>query len=126
MLSPRLQVAAGAKVFAMHCASCHGAQLEGGAGPTLVGPDFSASVQQDGLALGDVFGIIAYQMPYDAPSSLSHADYERVMAFLLDRNHQSLPAGGIVYDDAIKSKAPFFAPIAATTKAPADAPASAR
>jgi mono/diheme cytochrome c family protein len=107
---PNAQALAGAKVFAAHCASCHGAQLEGGAGPTLVGPDFAASVAQDRLSVGDVFGMVAYQMPYNAPASLSHIDYENVVAFLLVRNGQPIDPPGIVYERALKSTIPFIRP----------------
>jgi hypothetical protein len=106
----RAQALAGAKVFAAHCAQCHGTQLEGGAGPALVGPDFTDSVASDHLSLGDFFGMVAYQMPYDAPGSLSHADYENVVAFLLSRNGQTFGPAGIVYDTAMQSKVPFLAP----------------
>jgi len=104
------QALAGAKVFAAHCASCHGAQLEGGAGPALVGPDFTSEISQERLTLGDVFGMVAYQMPYDAPASLSHVDYENVVAFLLVRNGQRVDPPGIVYDRALKSTVPFILP----------------
>ena len=89
---------------------CHGAQLEGGAGPALVGPDFAASIAGDRLSLGDVFGMVAYQMPYDSPGSLSHAEYEDIVAFLLARNGQTLGTTGILYDTAMQSKVPFLSP----------------
>jgi polar amino acid transport system substrate-binding protein len=108
--SVRAQALEGAKVFAAHCATCHGTQLEGGAGPALVGPDFVAEISQDRLSLGDVFGMVAYQMPYDAPGSLSHADYEDIVAFLMARNGRTLMGPGLVYDTALKSTAPFLSP----------------
>jgi polar amino acid transport system substrate-binding protein len=110
LVSLRAQAFAGTKIFAAHCAMCHGAQLEGGAGPALVGPDFADSVAQDRLSLGDVFGMVAYQMPYDSPGSLSHVEYEDVVAFLLARNGQTLGTAAIVYDTAMQSKVPFLSP----------------
>jgi mono/diheme cytochrome c family protein len=110
IVSFRAQAFAGAKIFAAHCAQCHGTQLEGGAGPALMGPDFADSVASGRLSLGDVFGMVAYQMPYDAPGSLSHPDYEDIVAFLLSRNGQTFGPGGIVYDTAMQSKVPFLSP----------------
>lgn len=55
------QATAGATVFTQHCAICHGAQMQGGTGPTLLGQAFSSPANHDAIAA--IFGEIAEQMP---------------------------------------------------------------
>ena len=38
------QADAGRLVFSQHCAQCHGANLEGQAGPPLAGPEFASNL----------------------------------------------------------------------------------
>jgi len=69
------QAAQGGAVFAANCATCHAANLAGGAGPALVGKAFHASLDanyKDGFELYD---FIAKQMPLNAPGSLSQANF---------------------------------------------------
>jgi mono/diheme cytochrome c family protein len=85
------QAAAGATVYAGKCALCHGAQLEGGAGPPLSGPNMTTLGQKTHLSVGDLFGYITTNMPMNDPASLSHAQYVVVLAYILKQN--GYPAG---------------------------------
>jgi mono/diheme cytochrome c family protein len=80
------QAASGATLFASKCAMCHGAQLEGGAGPALDGPNFKTLNDKVHATVSDVFGYITTNMPMNAPASLTHDQYVDVMAFILSKN----------------------------------------
>jgi cytochrome c len=83
------QAKAGAAKYSDSCEQCHGAKLEGRAGPALVGPNF-ASVKA-GFKVKDIFGFINENMPATQPGSLPRQDYVEIMAFLLQQN--GYPAG---------------------------------
>jgi mono/diheme cytochrome c family protein len=87
------QAAAGTPLFAQNCAVCHGADLKGGAGPALIGQSF-ASPGSDST-VGAIFTILAQQMPQSAPGSLTQAQYEDVMAYILQKN--GYPAGSTAF-----------------------------
>ena len=78
----------GRGIFAAKCAQCHGPALEGGAGPTLVGPYFSA--QWGDRTAGDLFLKVSTTMPLSAPGSLDRESYAALLAFILMSN--SIPA----------------------------------
>jgi len=78
----------GRGIFATKCAQCHGPALEGGAGPTLVGPYFSA--QWGDRTAGDLFLKISTTMPLSAPGSLDRESYAALLAFILMSN--SIPS----------------------------------
>ena len=86
------QVQSGAEVYAAHCAICHGANLEGGAGPTLNEPGLH---NRYATAL-DLYENVKITMPLggDGPGSLADAEYLAVVAFILD-------ARGIDYSGAL-------------------------
>lgn len=88
------QATAGAAVFSQNCAVCHGAALEGEAGPTLVGQSFASAASS--YTVGAIFGEIAEQMPAGAPGSLTHDQYADVMAYILSKN--GYPAGSVALD----------------------------
>jgi alcohol dehydrogenase (cytochrome c) len=73
------QVATGAAVYAKYCLSCHGAHLQGVAGPALTGPAFAHA----NLNVAQMYGIVVQQMPLTAPGSLSKPNYAAVMAYIL-------------------------------------------
>ncbi len=79
------QAAQGGAVYAAQCSTCHGANLEGGAGPPLSGPTFKVFLNGTGTA-SHLFDFISEQMPLNAPASLSQPDYLGVTAFLLRQN----------------------------------------
>ena len=97
------QATAGAAVFAQSCAMCHGASLAGGAGPALVGPGFATS----GTTVGSVFTMVAQQMPLSSPGSLSHAQYEDLMAYILQKNGYSAGGTPLSYAQALTSTTPL-------------------
>lgn len=82
------QAAAGAKVFAQNCASCHGANLQGISAPALTGASFAHA----NLSVSQIRTIVTTQMPLGAPGSLSPAQYASVLAYLLQYDCIS-PAG---------------------------------
>jgi mono/diheme cytochrome c family protein len=103
-LYSKSQAAAGEKVYASKCAMCHGANLEGGAGPPLSGPNMTTLGTKTHLTVGDMFGYIVSNMPMNAPASLSHDQYVAVLAYILAKN--GYPAGSkpLTYAGANASK----------------------
>jgi mono/diheme cytochrome c family protein len=73
------QVASGAAVYASSCASCHGAQLQGVAGPALTG----AAVARTHPSVSQIRTTVTTLMPLSAPGSLTPAQYAAVMAYML-------------------------------------------
>jgi polar amino acid transport system substrate-binding protein len=85
------QASQGAPLYASKCAMCHGAQLEGGAGPPLVGQNITTLGEKTHLSIGDMFNYIESNMPMNAPASLSKDQYIKIMAYILKQN--GYPAG---------------------------------
>src|ERR1700679_4288619 len=83
------QAAGGATVYTQYCAVCHGANLEGEAGPPLMGRTFLQAYGAGTAA--QLYDFISRQMPLNAPGSLSQTQYLDVTAFILERN--GLPPG---------------------------------
>ncbi|NUP12709.1 MAG: c-type cytochrome [Polyangiaceae bacterium] len=84
----------GAKLYAEHCASCHGASGEGDKAPAVVGksalpldPPTTAKgrTMQFKTAL-DVAQFVVKNMPPDKPGSLSESEYWDILAFDLKAN----------------------------------------
>ena len=86
------QVARGAPLYAAHCASCHGAKLEGGVAPALAGAEFARSWNQPSRTVDDLFYIMRSSMPRPDVGSLAEGEYLDLLAFVLSRN--GVPAGG--------------------------------
>ncbi len=92
--------AAGAIVYATHCASCHGEAGEGGIGAMLVGGDAPTAMGTRKTIANHwpyattVFDNIRRSMPFEAPRSLSNDDYYAVVAWILAQNN-------IIDDDAV-------------------------
>jgi mono/diheme cytochrome c family protein len=61
------QAAQGATLFAAKCAGCHGAKLQGGAGPALVGKQFF--LRFGGKPVSQLWYDVHTEMPLTAPSS---------------------------------------------------------
>lgn len=79
----------GARVYAVQCAMCHGARLEGTVEtPELVGK-FVANWA--GRPLDDLFDYLARAMPQSSPGKLTPEDNARLVAFILRAN--GAPAG---------------------------------
>jgi mono/diheme cytochrome c family protein len=82
------QTAAGGKVYAERCASCHGKSGEGkNKAPALVGP----KALDDYKNAREAFDYVKANMPPNGPGSLSEQDYWSVVAFLVKTNE--LPLG---------------------------------
>jgi alcohol dehydrogenase (cytochrome c) len=86
------QARSGAAVYSAQCSQCHGVNLQGGAGPALVGPVFQQYVGKSGTA-ATLYDFISKQMPADKPGSLTQQQYLDVTAYVLSRN--GYPAGDV-------------------------------
>ena len=91
------QAAAGAKAYKKNCANCHGATLEGGMGPALVGKLFWRAY--GGKKVSTLWSSIHTQMPMMAPDSVPAKNSINIMAFLLQKN--GVPAGATPLDDTV-------------------------
>ena len=76
------QVQSGADVYSAHCSLCHGANLNGGAGPALTEPGLH---NRYASAL-ELLQYVRTTMPLDGdgPGSLSDTEYLAVVAFILE------------------------------------------
>lgn len=96
-------VAAGAALYAVHCAACHGAsghegpdnRLVGGQG-TLAGPDPQLTIGSYWPHATTVFDYVRRAMPFPAPGSLEDDEVYSLTAFLLHEN--GIVAGDFVAD----------------------------
>ncbi len=95
------QAEAGAQHYAALCAVCHGAQLQGVVGPALKGPNFASA--KSGFAVGDIFTIIANNMPASDPGSLAPDVYVKVMAYVLQQNGYPSGTTPLTYNMAAAS-----------------------
>lgn len=87
------QATSGASVYAAHCSQCHGAQLQGSAGPALSGASFRTSINASYTTAGKLYDFVRKQMPANAPGSLSATQYADVTGFVLARN--GYPSGSV-------------------------------
>jgi mono/diheme cytochrome c family protein len=85
------QAAAGGKAYAASCAACHGANLEGGAGPALSGQNLKTLQKSTHLTVSDLWEFVSLQMPMNAPGTLPKAQYAEIIAYILKFN--GYPAG---------------------------------
>ncbi len=101
------QAALGQAAYGQYCQSCHGADLHGITGPSLVGPEFAKA--SDHYTLGLVFGGLVDTTPAGAPDSLTHREYTNIMAYILAKN--GYPAGRqiLTFQGAKHSQVPFYA-----------------
>ncbi len=100
-LYTKAQATAGFAKFIGNCAMCHGAHLEGRAGPSLKGPNWASA--KANYTVGEVFSVVSQQMPATNPGSLEKVDYTDIMSYLLQQN--GYPAGdkSLDFDQAVKS-----------------------
>ncbi len=75
---PGGSAANGGAVYTNNCSSCHGANLQGGSGPKLVGSSITSGYKTPAA----LYGFIKSQMPANAPGSLSAKQYADVTDFL--------------------------------------------
>ena len=91
------QAAAGAKAYKTKCASCHGATLQGGMGPSLVGRPFWQAF--GGKKVSTLWSSVHTELPMMAPNSVPATNSINIMAFLLQKN--GIPAGATPLDDTV-------------------------
>jgi mono/diheme cytochrome c family protein len=83
------QAANGAKAYQKTCAGCHGAKLQGGMAPALLGRQFWLTY--GGKKVSTLWSSVHTTMPMSAPDSVSAKNSINIMAFLLQQN--GVPAG---------------------------------
>jgi polar amino acid transport system substrate-binding protein len=77
------QAHAGVTVYRRYCLQCHGANLQGSAGPAVAGTEFLTNAQRNKWTLNDLRTTVFENMPFSNPGSLTPKQYADVMAFLL-------------------------------------------
>jgi alcohol dehydrogenase (cytochrome c) len=80
------QASRGRAVYAQHCATCHGARLEGGGGPALAGTAFLRARAGPALTADDLYFIIRTTMPSGSVGRLTRQEYLDVVAYILAEN----------------------------------------
>jgi len=100
------QAQQGAQIFATKCVSCHGANMQGTAAPSVAGNDFLTTAAHNGWTLAIIRYLVFKLMPLNASGSLSPGEYANVMAYLLASN--CYPAGTTPFPTA---DSPSFAKI---------------
>ena len=78
------QAARGEAGYEIYCAVCHGPDLEGFEGPTLVGPGFLRNWLEDNV--NSLFTRVHTKMPADAPGSLPAQTSADITSYLLQAN----------------------------------------
>jgi polar amino acid transport system substrate-binding protein len=83
--------------------------LQDGAGPTLIGQNFSGAA--DHITVGSTFSFLSTQMPDGSGGSLTHTQYQDIMAYILSKN--GYPAGQtpLDYAEADVSKVPLISQV---------------
>ncbi len=89
------QAEAGGKLYQAQCANCHGAKLQGGAGPALNGTSWHQ--MYGGAKLLTVWGEIKGPMAQDAGTAFTTKQSLDVLAYLLQQN--GLPSGNTPLTD---------------------------
>lgn len=101
------QAGAGSQEYQMHCTACHGAQMEGGAGPALAGPNAKKLLTTMHATVGDIFSVMTTEMPINAPASLSHDQYVEIISYILQRNGYEPDGKPLTFEAAGRSRAPL-------------------
>jgi mono/diheme cytochrome c family protein len=105
-LYTKAQATAGETLYAAQCSGCHGVNLDGnpGPGPALSGPN----LKKIKLNISDMFQFVTAQMPMNAPGTLTHDQYTKIMAYVLKFN--GYPAGKqpLTYAKANSSNVPLL------------------
>jgi hypothetical protein len=78
------QAARGKKEYDLSCIGCHGPDLRGADGPTLIGADFLRNWLEDELR--SLVDKVHTRMPADAPGSMSASESTDTVTYLLQAN----------------------------------------
>jgi mono/diheme cytochrome c family protein len=92
------QAAGGRMAYEAHCSRCHGDDLTGRTGGSLVGERFERDWSEDSLA--SLFNYVKSSMPRGEPGSLPDPTYVDIVAYMLQRNgfpsgHEELQASTV-------------------------------
>lgn len=86
-------VAMGEQLYKTQCIACHGANLEGGIGPRLMGGQGSLATDKPIKTIGSywpyattIFDYVRRTMPFQSPQSLTNDEVYGVTAYLLSKN----------------------------------------
>ena len=93
------QIESGATLYAAWCASCHGAEAEGGRGPALDQAGLATFHSADRL-----LRFVRITMPEDNPGVLSEQEYFDIIAFMLaftGQNPEGLPVDAETAPDIV-------------------------
>lgn len=93
----KAQAQAGAALYTQNCAMCHGDAVMG---RTLLKPGTTPTV-------GGIFTIMTTNMPLNQPGSLSHEQYEDILAYALQKNGHQASNQPLKYDQALTSAQAF-------------------
>jgi mono/diheme cytochrome c family protein len=85
------QARAGVIEYSQHCASCHGADLQGISAPALIGDTFLDKWQ--GRSVAELYDYTHDQMPLGEGRSLSDETYAATVVYMLEQN--GFPSGDI-------------------------------
>jgi mono/diheme cytochrome c family protein len=85
------QARTGVIEYGQHCASCHGADLQGISAPALVGEQFLENWQ--GRSVADLYTYTHTQMPLGRGSTLSDETYAATVVYMLEQN--GFPSGDV-------------------------------
>ena len=107
------QVAQGRLDYSQHCATCHGAQLQNGGAPPLIGEFFKD--RWNSRPVGGFYDYVHQTMPLGDAASLAPGVYVDIVAFILAQN--GFPTGAKPL-----SKAEREAPLDFRPRAPARPP----
>jgi alcohol dehydrogenase (cytochrome c) len=94
------QAEAGKAAYALHCASCHGDNLQGLTGPTLRGNQFLGKWGAGAKTAGDLYTYLHANMPPGASSQIPDETHAALVAFIMRENRGSAPAP--LVPDAVK------------------------
>lgn len=80
----RQQAEAGHVIYNDHCAECHGPELAGALGASLIDPAFKE--KWSGRPVLDLRGWISANMPPNAPGTLPNDQLDPIVAWILMKN----------------------------------------